>query len=186
MFTRMCMYLSCLDLLLEALNCVLKDEGFQLPTKPAISALTAAENLHRWASNREQWHIWCVATELVTALRTCTSIDINGSSGQAPQQTRQEKMWSKYHQVRTLETFKSKWHEFLEKSIGSQSIPLFWQYNNYFWTNLQSIGEGNIYTSPTWWSKCWGDHLSRGKCTYIVDTLLGMYMYAVHWRENSL
>lgn len=110
---------------LEALKCLLEDEGFHLPTQPAISASTAAEGLLRWASNRENCDKLDVfANELVTILKAC----IDGSSGRACQQARREKMWSKYYQVRTSETFRAKWHEFLETSIRSRSTPLFWQY----------------------------------------------------------
>ena len=57
---------------LEALKCVLEDEGFKLPTQPAVSALKAAETLLRWASNGENSDTLGVfATELVTILKTC-------------------------------------------------------------------------------------------------------------------
>ena len=109
---------------MEALRCLLEDEGFQLPTTPAISALKTAKDLHRWATTGDNAGLHVFTTKLVATLKKC--IDI--SSVQACQQARREKMWSKYHEVRTSETFRSMWHEFLGTAIQSQSIPLFWQY----------------------------------------------------------
>ena len=109
---------------MEALQCFLEDEGFQLPTTPAILALKTGKELYRWATTGDNAQLHVFTTKLVAMLEKC--IDIR--SAQACQQARREQMWSKYHEVRNSESFQSMWHEFLGTAIQSQSIPLFWQY----------------------------------------------------------
>ena len=67
---------------MEALECLLEDEGFQLPTKLAISALRTARDLHGWASTGENDELRAFATKLVATLLRCT----DSSPGKACQQ----------------------------------------------------------------------------------------------------
>ncbi len=112
------------ELLRAALSLVLKDEGFGLPSVPAERARKTAENLMEWTSDTDNKQVWGeFADELVLSLKGCFQM------GQLRKVRKQrERMWERYHKLRSSELFKTRWAKFLESSVGCESCPIFFQF----------------------------------------------------------
>ena len=109
-----------LEYFLDAVRCVLKDDGFKLPTLPATTALKAAESFLKWeAENKSTFETFALETAKV--LRAC--IHSGGKSHQAIR----ERTWAKYYKLRTSEAYNTTWKRLLD-AIGCNSTPLLWQY----------------------------------------------------------
>lgn len=107
----------------NAVQAVLKDEGFDIDSLHARTALSTASLLQEWCrddSNREK--LGKFALVLVVRLRACFS-----TKHTSPRLQR-ERMWAAYHQLRTSDTFISDWRAFLTDSIGQKAYPAFYQF----------------------------------------------------------
>lgn len=112
------------EMIREALTLILKDEGFGLGSGPAERARKAAENLLEWISDSDNKELWeQFAGELVTSLKGCFQV------GQVQKiQKRRERMWERYHKLRSSQQFQTCWASFLEVSIKCESCPIFFQF----------------------------------------------------------
>ena len=106
-----------------ALSFVLKDEGFALPTGPAKVAQETAEKILEWSSENKDGFKY-FSESLVAALSTCFEDEI--MLGRFSKQ--RERMWSKYHLLRSSESFESTWTTFLESVSCQEAGPIFYQF----------------------------------------------------------
>ena len=110
------------ELLYSAVSLVLTDDGFTLPTQPAMKAQKTAEKVLEWSQgNKIPWQHF--AQSLVTTLSSCfedkTSVRRFGRQ--------REKMWGRYHQVRSSQSFLTSWVTFL-KALDCEASPIFYQF----------------------------------------------------------
>ena len=97
------------------------DDGFRLPSPHAADALTAATSLLQWSkcpANQAACSVF--SRRLLQSLRQC----LPANSSQAGR----EKMWSKFHQLRTAKTFQTLWEDFLKVSTKCPPHPILYQY----------------------------------------------------------
>ena len=95
------------ELLKRASESITKDEGFNVPSVTASSALLTATNLNEWMFRQEnEVTVITFLKELVEYLKGC--IMHSGAS----QKTRRERMWRNFHTLRVSESFKRLWHDF--------------------------------------------------------------------------
>ena len=109
----------------KAVQSVLTDEGFQVPSQDAKASLNTASALLTWSA--EQCHQVTLdkfANSLTTRLSTC----FRHTAGCSSIQLRKDKMWGAYHMLRTSKTFREDWSQFLLESVGHQASPAFFQY----------------------------------------------------------
>ena len=97
------------------------DDGFRLPSPHAADALTAATSLLQWSKcPTNQAACSAFSRRLLQSLRQC----LPANSSQAGR----EKMWSKFHQLRTAKTFQTLWEDFLKVSTKCPPHPILYQY----------------------------------------------------------
>ena len=117
-----CQVLDASELLHETVSWVLKDKGFTLPTYPARTAVKTAEKLLEWSSeHKEVWNDF--GRELLVFLNSCF-VDVTDIRKFKKQR---ERMWAKYYQVRSCQSFIDRWIEFL-KMADCESLPVFYQF----------------------------------------------------------
>ena len=110
-------------MLTAAIQSVLKDESFKLPSPHAKAALETADQLFTWLKEDKHQQMYIqFSQELTSSLQTCFV------SRAAAMKTRREKMWGAYHCLRTSADFKAKWTAFLVKSTSVKPNPAFYQY----------------------------------------------------------
>ena len=109
----------CAELLQKAVESVLADESFKLPSPIAADALSTAQKLAASFGTNQQL-ISKFAEKLVRTLMP--TFESKASSCKV----RREKMWRKYHSIRTSE-YKALWEQ-LQKTINSVASPTFYQY----------------------------------------------------------
>ena len=103
-----------------ALSFVLTDEGFALPTAPAKKAQETAEKVLEWSSeNKDAFEDF--SGSLVTTLLSCFNHEIKLGRFRK----HREKMWSKYHKVRSSQSFQTTWIAFLNKVNCQEAGPIF-------------------------------------------------------------
>ena len=106
-----------------AVQLVLKDEGFRIPSVSAKAAVKTAEKLLEWCSQEENSQEFeHFATDLVQELDSCFK------SCCRCLKRRRELMWKRLFQVRSSAEFRSKWSSFLSSSIGVSASPIFYQF----------------------------------------------------------
>ena len=94
------------ELLHTAVVLVLKDDGFAILLTPAREARKSAETLLEWSSDSENKVAWYeFANKLITSLLGCFKTHIN----QRRIQKKREKMWEKFHNLRSSESFTTDW-----------------------------------------------------------------------------
>ena len=106
----------------DNIQAVLQDEGFKVPSHEASHTLETARNLIKWTSDSINETI-CLqfCEQLSYHLQEC----LPSSSSKASR----EKMWGKYHQLRTSDAFQKLWENFLKTSQNDyNSDPIFYQY----------------------------------------------------------
>ena len=86
-------------------------DKFQAPS--AAPFLRAAESLHHWCSNHNL-ALQQFSHSIVRDIRQCLDV-------------KKDKMWSRFHEVRTSSHFRMKWEVFLSASVGDFP-PTFFQY----------------------------------------------------------
>ena len=102
-------------LLKLALQAVLKDEGFLLPSDSAKEAHLAASQMLEWLATNAD-----LATHLAEALVTKLTKCVNCK--------KQGKMWGAFYDTRTSAEFLSLWRQLMKSSLGKQITPIFYQY----------------------------------------------------------
>ena len=103
---------------------VTTDDGFTLPVPLAAKAVQCAEKLLKWMEeldNKPKAILFAVT--LVNLLKKCCS-SMEGKSVQV----KREKMWEKYHQLRSSEKFCALWSAFINESIHEEACPIFYQF----------------------------------------------------------
>jgi hypothetical protein len=108
--------------LLKALQMVLNDEGFSVPSSEAARAFKAASELISWyqeEANKISFHKFSqwLHTNLEICFRPYQSLS-----------KRVERMWEEYHKLRTNKIFREEWDKFLEASVGEKQLPTLYQY----------------------------------------------------------
>ena len=89
-------------MLTAAIQSVLKDESFKLPSPHAKAALETANQLLMWLREDKHQQMYIqFSQELTSSLQTCFV------SRAAAIKTRREKMWGAYHCLRTFADFQS-------------------------------------------------------------------------------
>ena len=106
----------------KAIQQVISNEGFNLPSESSKNARKSAERLLEWSSDPESSCLFgSFASELVMQLETYFG-------SQQSLQHRREKMWEKLFKLHSSPSFKSKWSSFLLESISTSACPIFNQY----------------------------------------------------------
>lgn len=117
------MFCPYVGLLLKAVHTLLNDDGFKLPTQPAIRTTEISKKLVAWMSKPENDALLSTFTlKLTASLEKC--FQVRGSSFK----TKKEKIWGEYHKKRTSEGFRTDWTQFLLQAVGEEPYPLFYQF----------------------------------------------------------
>ncbi len=104
-----------------ALQAVITDRGFQIPSPSAKEAHLAASQMLEWLSSHP-----AVVESLVNPLTSALVGCLQG--GSLADKSRREKMWGQFHEVRTSPAFSSRWTQLMQQSLGKQASPIFYQY----------------------------------------------------------
>ena len=107
----------------RAVQAVSLDEGFQVESLQARTALKTASLVLEWCreqDNREKLDSF--SHVLVIRLKACFA------SKHTTVQLQKERMWGAYHQLRTAKTFVKDWRMFLANSVGQKAFPAFFQF----------------------------------------------------------
>ena len=104
----------CAELLQKAVESVLADESFKLPSPLAADALSTAQKLAASFGTNQQL-ISKFAEKLVSTLMPTFKSKASSCK------VRREKMWRKYHSIRTSE-YKALWEQFLQKNYQLSCI----------------------------------------------------------------
>ena len=111
------------DVVRSAVQLVLKDEGFKIPSASAKAAVKTAEKLLEWCSQEENSQEFeHFATDLIQELDSCFK-----SCCRCLKRSR-ELMWKHLFQARSSAEFRSKWSSFLSSRIGVSASPIFYQF----------------------------------------------------------
>ena len=108
------------DFFTRAVQAVILDEGFQVESLQARTALKTASLVLEWC--REQDHgekLDSFSHILVVWLKVCFA------SQHTTVQLQKEWMWGAYHQLRTAETFVKDWRMFSANFVGQKAFPAF-------------------------------------------------------------
>lgn len=112
-------YVGCQELLRNAVTMVVTDEGFSLPTLPAMNARTCAHQLLQWISS-DRMASSTAAKSIVDSLERCfhesKSLHVV-----------REKLWSNYYKLRSSDQFRDAWTEMM-KNIDYAACPIFYQF----------------------------------------------------------
>lgn len=92
---------------------MLEDGGFKIPSANAANARTAAVKLQEWTTREENATVLQSFAAGITA-RLNTAFD----SGAKQIKRQREKMWAKYHSIRTSSDFLSQWSCFTSSVLG--------------------------------------------------------------------
>lgn len=106
-----------------AVELVLKDDGFSIPSRPAVRARELAKGHLEWSSKLENAQTCrTFSTELIGSLEGCC---VQHHSVRL----RREWMWENYFKLRSSEEFKQKWVQFLAHyDARGDSCPTFFQF----------------------------------------------------------
>ena len=111
--------LQCQQMLRAAVESILEDDSFKLPSPHAKAALETANQLVTWLKDDEHQQ------EFITfSLQPPTCFESQAAS----MKTRREKMWGTYHCPRTSANFKAKWTTFIAKFTSTKPNRAFYQY----------------------------------------------------------
>ena len=110
---------SCVSLAIQA---VLDDPGFNIPSPLAVNAVQTAKQLLEWSQSLENRASFDeFALQLVSELEALFSL----SGGHKRQR---EKMWGQYHLTRSSKAFTERWFRILQPLHGHTPCPVFYQY----------------------------------------------------------
>ena len=118
MFTFNAVFLCVANsLLVVAVDKVLKNESFHLPSPCAIATISAARVVSAWIKeNNNKFE-----KDLVSSLTNCLE------QPKVKSATNREKMWRAYHQLRTSGGYIEKWEEFLQAAGVTGKYNIFFQ-----------------------------------------------------------
>ena len=106
-----------------ALQALLKDSGFQIPSPSAKEAHLAASDMLEWLATTDNAALAApLSEEMTAALSKCLP------QGSTLSRAKREKMWGKFHHTRTSVEFKRTWLHLMQLSIGKSASPIFYQY----------------------------------------------------------
>ena len=114
-----------IGLLLKAVNLVLEDRRFELPSTSATAARNIAEELILWQKDPGHANVLVFnqfATYLSAKLKLCFV------TTHKTKHLKQAKMWGEYHKLRTSAGFKAEWQKFLDKAVKQQPSVAFYQF----------------------------------------------------------
>lgn len=112
-----------MEIVVNSIKDVVKDDGFLLPTPQAKEALTLATAILEWTSNSHEKQMlknFCVSL--------CESFSNQIISTRVNNKIESRKLWAHFHKVITCTQFKTSWTTFLQLSIGAEYCPMFCQY----------------------------------------------------------
>ena len=107
---------------LAAVEAVIKDEGFTVPSPLAVNAVKCATELLKWSHKEDnRGSLDNLASKLATTLESAIFSSIH-------LKVQREKMWGQYHAVRSSEHFQEFWSEVLQNVQGCNTCPIFYQF----------------------------------------------------------
>ena len=107
-----------------AINSLVADKAFSMPSAPATLALNTANTLLKWIpTNCHEVELF--QTQLRDLLSSCIVPVASSSSADAKMRS---KMWSKYQSVRTSPLYLNAWKAFLRKCSQLEMSHMFCQY----------------------------------------------------------
>ena len=110
-----------LTILKEAVEKLLADKSFYLPSPLAAAAVATAKLLKQWQSTENMQPTTAYSDILVASLKCCFPCHSNMC-------VRREKMWGNFHQLRSSDSFQSMCGTFLRKCAAKKASPTFSQY----------------------------------------------------------
>ncbi len=117
------MYIAC-SLLLSAVEAVISDESFKVESKIASEVLKVGQEMQKCLKeSRNATQAEEFAKSIVCQLQRC----IPDSGRFKTVQSRRERMWSNYHQLRCSSKYIAAWKTFLYQRLGTVGHPIFWQ-----------------------------------------------------------
>ena len=113
---------SC-KLLRTAVQLVVKDDGFNIPSEPAHRARVLAERYLEWCeSDENKRDFQLFSEELVRNLEACFTSHLTAKA-------RQERMWERYYKFRSSSEFVQGWNDHLSQVSGpGPSCPIIYQF----------------------------------------------------------
>ena len=103
-----------------ALQALLKDSGFQIPSESAKEAHLAASEMLEWLATRENAVLATpICQGIMAALSKCIP------QGSTSSRAKRERMWGKFYCTRTSTEFKELWICLMQLSIGKSASPIF-------------------------------------------------------------
>ena len=107
-----------------AINSLVADKAFSMPSAPATLALNTANTLLKWITTNCH-EVELFQTQLRDLLSSCIVPVASSSTADAKMRS---KMWSKYHSVRTSPLYLKAWKAFLRKCSQLEMSHMFCQY----------------------------------------------------------
>ena len=114
-----------IGLLRKAVNLVLQDQRFKLPSTSATAAHNIAEELILWQEDPGHANVHVFnqfATYLSAKLKLCFVTTYK------TKHLKQAKIWGECHKLRTSANFKAEWQKFLDKAVKQQPSVAFYQF----------------------------------------------------------
>ena len=110
-----------IDSLKMALQALLKDSGFQIPSESAKEAHLAASEMLEWLATRDNVVLATpICQGIMAALSKCIP------HGSTSSRAKRERMWGKFYRTRTSAEFKELWIRLMQLSIGKSASPIFY------------------------------------------------------------
>ena len=118
----MCFKSVFLDIFVKAVESVLHEPRFCVPSQNSAIVLNLASSLCIWMKSVENDHkLNSFTSKMVTGMRKCFQHSKDNK-------LKKDKMWGLYHSMRTSSSFETEWMEFLNLSIGMGPSPFFCQH----------------------------------------------------------
>ena len=108
-------------ILVEAVDAVLNDESFSIPSPNTHLVCKLAEILSKWIKSN-QIEVKIFEDNLVASLDNCIPTE------NLSHKVTRERIWSNYHVLRTSDDYISDWETFLQKAGATEFSPIFYQY----------------------------------------------------------
>ena len=107
----------------DAVEEVLGDDGFEIPSPLAAAARDTATSLLTWCcSPANQQSLSTFSAQLFAKLEPAFAQPTRKIHSQRGM------MWGTYHTIRSSDDFSSSWAKFLQESLGCEACPIFYQY----------------------------------------------------------
>ena len=112
------------SLFVSGVEAVIGDESFNVDSSVSAEVLKVGQKVHQWLKEPNNFDkAEQFAKSVVCQLQSC----IPASGRFKSVQSRRERMWGNYHQVRCSSACTSAWKSFLGLNLGTQGHPIFWQ-----------------------------------------------------------